>query len=678
MRCANSGLVLAFLLAILAPTPSKGNPADDWNRALVEVTDLDSLSLSPDGRTLLFRTSQADLSRNSYTLSWYSLDTTTGIVRPAGSAGGPVFDDPGVLRDSAPLWLPNGEDAVAPELVDGAIGIWRYSRASGAFSQVFAGPSNVEKLHLGPDVNGVEYEIGPTREAIAAAEEEERDTGIRIDEKVDLAQALFRGGRVDGRKASQRFVGYWFMREGLLAGSPRQLHRLDLATGEDQAVGEPQSPKPFSPPALDAVASLDGPRGGSVHAIWKGRTGKLEWQRDLGAATVPCPDPLCGTLRVGWLAWRNPGKELLIGFWDGWHRHRLALWTLSRKRLRMIAVSAGQLAGSRRGWSPCAAGAQAVYCVEAGAASPPRLVRIGLADGKHTTMFDPNAQLRSEYRAQASARRFALGDGREVSGYLLTRPDTPPRAPLFVNYYRCDGFLRGGEGDEWPLPGLLDAGFAILCINAASFTGPQDAVATYETGLATVRVAIRELASENFIDPGKVAMGGFSFGSEVALWTAMKSDLLAAVSIASGTVEPTDYWFGAVMGKSHDDTKREVWGLGTPGTTPDRWQLVSPAFNTDRIRVPVLMQLPEQEARRIPELFVRLRNGGTPVEFFAYPDEAHLTIEPRHRLAIYERNLDWLRYWIQDWRDPQGQKADQYRRWDAMRASAHARRAPRS
>jgi dienelactone hydrolase len=678
MKWSRAASAMAIALSPLVEGSSATAAVHEWNRALIEVTDLDSLGLSPDGRTLLFRTSKADLERNSYRLTWYQLDAATGAVRTLGPAGEPVFDDPGVLRESTPLWLANGEDAVAAELVEGAIGIWRYSRVGQVFSRLLSGSSNVEKLRLGADDESLEYELGPVREAIAQAEENERDTGIRVDEKVDLAQSLFRGGRVDGRKATQRFSGYWYMRQGLLAAAPRQLHRFNLASGEDRAISAPQWPKPFSPPALDAVASLDAPHGGSVHAFWDGKSGRIEWRPTAAARALACHDPSCSTLRVGWLAWRDPGRELLIGFWDSWHRHRLALWKLPNQRVRTIAVSEGQLAGNRRGWSPCAVSLSAVYCVEASAVSPPRLVRISLADGKRSILFDPNTELRSSYRARAWPRSFALPDGREVSSYLLTQADTPQRAPLFVNYYRCDGFLRGGEGDEWPLPALLEAGFAVLCINAAPFTGPQDAVATYQTGLAAVRAAITELAAENRIDRLKVAMGGFSFGSEVAMWTATKSDLLAAVSIASGQVEPTDYWFGAVMGKTHDDAEREVWGLGPPGTTPERWKLVSPAFNTDRIKVPVLLQLPEQEARRIPELFVRLRGRGTPVEFYAYPDEAHLKIEPRHRLWVYERNLDWLRYWLQDRRDPGPDKLEQYRRWDAMRASARAaNRTPR-
>lgn len=96
----------------------------------------------------------------------------------------------------------------------------------------------------------------------------------------------------------------------------------------------------------------------------------------------------------------------------------------------------------------------------------------------------------------------------------------------------------------------------------------------------------------------------------------------------------------------------------------------------EKIHVPILFQLPEQEARRIPELYTRLARNGTPTELHAFPDEGHIKVQPRHRLAVYERNLDWFRYWLQDHRDQDQAKAEQYRRWDELRIRA-ADRLPR-
>ena len=100
--------------------------------------------------------------------------------------------------------------------------------------------------------------------------------------------------------------------------------------------------------------------------------------------------------------------------------------------------------------------------------------------------------------------------------------------------------------------------------------------------------------------------------------------------------------------------------------TPERWRQLSPAANVDRIRAPLLMQMPEQEARSAIELHARLTNSTTPVELYVFPEAPHLKFLPRHKLAAYERNLDWFRYWLQGYVDPDPLKAAQYRRWEAL------------
>ena len=79
------------------------------------------------------------------------------------------------------------------------------------------------------------------------------------------------------------------------------------------------------------------------------------------------------------------------------------------------------------------------------------------------------------------------------------------------------------------------------------------------------------------------------------------------------------------------------------------------------------MQLSAQEVRHASELHAKLTNTATPVAMYAYPDEAHVKIQPRHRYHVYRRNLDWFRYWLQDHQETDPSRAEQYRRWAEMR-----------
>ncbi len=161
-------------------------------------------------------------------------------------------------------------------------------------------------------------------------------------------------------------------------------------------------------------------------------------------------------------------------------------------------------------------------------------------------------------------------------------------------------------------------------------------------------------------------------GSEATMWVAMNSKLLAAAAVVSAQYEPTDYWMEAMRGSHIPQEMKEFQQAGAPDQDPERWKLISPALNTDRIKAPLLMQMSEQEFRGGMELFSRLSNTTTPVEMYAFPDEAHIKLQPRHQFAIYRRNLDWFRYWLEDYVDPDPALSAQYRRWDLLRRRRQA------
>lgn len=660
---------LLVLLVTVAIGGSETAFAHAGARDLVEVTDFSGLSASPDGQFVAFRTERADIERNSYELRWHVVDTSIGDVREVGNGGLPIYADPGAIQEAKALWLPNGDAIVFPALIDGAIGVWKAAVDGSSMTPLIVRDADIESLSLSAGGKALLYKVGPSREEIRRAEVREYDSGILVDSSVDLAQNLFRGGSINGRMATQRLVGYWYVRSGLLWRSPRQQRRFELSTGIDEAVGAPEPMPPFQTPPITAAASARSDAGDLAEASWDGESGSVTVQLNGSPTRVRCQTALCATGRVSALAWRPGTKQLMITFRDRHRRQSLYLWDFVSGELRPVVQSDGLLSGDRRGMVPCTLTTSAAFCVVAGAASPPRLERIDLESGARTVLYDPNAALRSAYSPSVEHLTWKTSSGTAVAGTLLTPAGTEVRsAPLFINYYYCDGFLRGGEGDEWPIPSLLDAGFLVACVNVVPMKGPQDGVANYRMGLDAVDSLITLLDQRGLIDRRRVGMGGLSFGSEVAMWTAMNSKLLAAVSIASGQSEPTKYWMDSMPGSDRAKASRAVWGLGRPEETPSRWKLVSPALNSEKIRAPILFQLPEQEARMIPELYARLSLAAVPTELYAFPDEAHFKLQPRHRLAVYERNLDWFRYWLQDHRDPDRTKAEQYRRWDALKA----------
>ena len=81
----------------------------------------------------------------------------------------------------------------------------------------------------------------------------------------------------------------------------------------------------------------------------------------------------------------------------------------------------------------------------------------------------------------------------------------------------------------------------------------------------------------------------------------------------------------------------------------------------------MLMQMAEEEYRAALDYYVPMVRAGAAVEMYAFPHAEHWKFLPRQKLASYERDLDWFRFWLQGFEDKGLRKAGQYARWRAMR-----------
>ncbi|MDP9085235.1 MAG: prolyl oligopeptidase family serine peptidase, partial [Pseudomonadota bacterium] len=244
---------------------------------------------------------------------------------------------------------------------------------------------------------------------------------------------------------------------------------------------------------------------------------------------------------------------------------------------------------------------------------------------------------------------------------------------LVLHYYWCDGYIRGGTGDELPMRPLLAQGVASLCVNtSAVHQVKQDPLANWKIAQSGLTTIVKQLARQGLIDRRKVGMQGLSFGSEVTTWMATQTDLLTAAALASGQLEPATYWFEIGKGKDYAEIMQSIYGLGDPDRVPEDWHRLSAARHADLMKPAMLMQLPESEAKWSIELSAKLARSSTPFEFYVFPNAPHIKSEPRQKLAAYERNMAWFAFWLGgrvviDPADP-----GRVDRWRAMAATWHS------
>lgn len=680
-----SRVVLAVALAISAG-PFRLEAAAP--RQLVEVADLSGLVMSPDARQMAFRVDQPSIERNTYDSVWYVQDADgKAPPRRIAEGGVPLRNSSGGALSAVACWSLDGRSIFYRALLDGRIDVWRAAADGSGAEPVTRDQADVRDFELSEDGTTLRYSVGATRAEIVEAEQAEYERGIHVDATIPVGQAVFRSGYSDGRLATQRFTGLGFDREGLLAGVPERCKEIDLRTGERRELSCSEARGAAGPEAEGAAQhgiSVRDPHSGRTAILVRALAAGGPYAEPVAALSVldgrgrevlRCTAPACEDADITSVQWRPGRAELLFttSALDQGRAQTMFRWDLDADIVAEVARSRGLINGGRELSSGCGVSTEAVLCVAAEADRPPRLDRIEIDSGRRQVLFEPNAALAFDLQRTISSRflRWQDAHGREFTGQLfLDREPAAPARPLFVTYYTCSGFLRGGTGDEWPLASLARAGIAALCITAHPHK--PDPIVRYEEGLSAVRSVVDRLAGEGVIDARRVGMGGFSFGSEVALWVAAESDLLAAASVTSPAVTPLYYLIGSLQGERFFDGLQAAWGLGAPDAMPHEWRRLSLAFNRQKIGIPVLLQMPEQEYMYALDYIIPMVRERQ-ADLYLFPNAPHMKFEPRHKLAAYERNLDWFRFWLQGIEDPEPSKQAQYARWRRMEAGMAVR-----
>lgn len=660
-------------------------------RRLLEAADFGGVAVSPDGRRVAYRIEQATVERNTYDSVWYVQDVDSAAPPLRVADGGvPLRDQTGLSLPALATWSPDGRWIYYRALLDGRVDVWRAATDGSGATPLTKDGADVRAFTLSHDGGVLHYRVGAARDAVLAAEQAEYDQGIRIDHTVPLGQGLFRSGYVDGRLATQRLRDNEVIRHPLPVEATEHWKALDLATGGVRELPAAEFPRAPLVPADLAVAQGDvrsvlqepgGNRLGLIISVGE-RSGLRERPGMVLAVLADrharvrlgCTAEACvGSAIIG-MQWRPGTDEMLFTVEDGGEGHTQAIrrWNVVSGAVQTVLRTHGLANGGVRLLpSDCGITTSTLVCVVAEPDRPPRLERVDIETGARQLLFDPNPTLARDMAAsRVRLLQWTDREGRSFTGqFYPARYAGAGRPPLLVSYYWCKGFVRGGLGEELPFASFAEHGIAALCINLAP--SREDGVEQYEQARSAVESAVALLAAQGEVDAGRVGMGGLSFGAEITMWTAMHSNVLSAASVSSLGLSPLYYLLLSNFGDAFYQRLQAGWQLGSPEQTSDRWRQFSPLFNLDRIRAPILMQLPEQEYIHSLDYAVPLMRDRR-ADMYVFPNEPHQKFQPRHKLAVYTRNLDWFRFWLLGEEDPDPAKHPQYVHWRAMKAASAA------
>ncbi|MET3472053.1 dipeptidyl aminopeptidase/acylaminoacyl peptidase, partial [Novosphingobium sp. 1529] len=162
--------------------------------------------------------------------------------------------------------------------------------------------------------------------------------------------------------------------------------------------------------------------------------------------------------------------------------------------------------------------------------------------------------------------------------------------------------------------------------------------------LPHLEIIIERLIAQGIADPARIGITGQSDGASTATFALIHSRLFKAAALSTCCEDPT---MMASLGPGFEDWYAKSGYPRFNADQPDFWKQGSLAPNLGTLPpVPLLIQAGEEEFRLALPTYAAVKNAGWPAEMYVFPGEAHVKLQPAHRLAVYERNLAWFERWF--------------------------------
>ncbi len=641
------------------PSLEKSEPRPVTSMDLLQIRDEKGVSISPNGKYVAFVVGQAVYETNSYRSGLYIVGTAPGSAPVClGTAGAPRPDSINQWLPESPQWSPDSKYITRLAKMNNAASwqVWRWSVVGGAPVQLTHMPGDVQTYHW-----------TTAGDKIVVTFEKPRDpTEIqRLSEDGILYDGGFEASR--GRPVISE----------ILASKPQKTETWihDVTTGEEriQTKTEADSIGPWVSDIGETYIDAAGSTGFVGHHLIDAKVspdGRRVAYRMLGDSpgTKVLYKLFSKPIRGGMPVDVAPGIYFMADYW--WAGDSRKIYYTQNvgdgrpDRLMVVPAEGGtpkQVFSIPDSLCSCAPDKRFQYmaCASQSRNEPSNIVLADIAAGTVRTLVDQNPEF-----ANIQLTSLTRLDGVNRYGDRwwadLVKPlnyEPGMKYPLIVTTYRTRVFPRGASGDENPVDVYAAHGFAVLSFDFGVRdydNKPGDFkryLSWFESVDASIQMAIQKAAEVGFVDTARVGLTGYSRGTEIVAYEISHTKLFRAVSGAAGDDSP--YFYYMASRRVQDDVFSKDGVGGWPeGKSKANWQQVAPELNANRIDIPVLNNDPDSEFLADLALYTSLRDLGKPMELYIYPNELHVINQPKHRYQIYQRNLDWFRFWLKGEEDP--------------------------
>jgi dipeptidyl aminopeptidase/acylaminoacyl peptidase len=643
------------------PLVKPSAPRPITNLDLLEMRDLRGLSISPDATQIAFVVSQAVLRTNAYRTALFVVSTEPGSVPVSyGTVGPPFWSLLGQWLPEAPQWSPDSQFITYRSKSSGSWQVWRWSKHGGEPIQLTHSPRDVQKYRWSPDGTKIIYEVYPPHDPAMVKQLSEE--GLLLAEDIEKPWDI--GTPIVDAKLDTHTT-------------PPQTWMFNLANGEERAatVEEQRELSIY-------ITSYDAYSDGTGDGVWSPNHTKLAFIGTSTCGTHQCfplfvregKDGPSRVLTPGIYyatdpRWNSDGSQIFFERYDADGRARPAVATLANGSVRDVLTIGND--SSLRDCSWDRSGRYAA-CSLQDPVTPSRVTFVDANDHSSRVVADLNPEFGNLRLSPAIPINWPNDDEMHAHLVLPIDYERGKRYPLVVTMYR-DGssFLRGAVGDEYPIQVFAAAGLAVLNFDVGTSREfkPGDfesALSMWDAPLQGLQIVINKLDKEGIIDPRRVAITGLSHGAEIAAYAISHSHLFCAAAMSQGGSEDLTGEF-LQNGRYAREFWRRMGLVGPDGPILDRWQQISASRHVDDIHSPVLLNESDREYLFFMEFYATLRDHNKPVEVWIYPHEDHEKNQPKHRYIIYNRNRDWLMFWLMGKENSEPSDPGQYARWRELR-----------
>jgi dipeptidyl aminopeptidase/acylaminoacyl peptidase len=304
---------------------------------------------------------------------------------------------------------------------------------------------------------------------------------------------------------------------------------------------------------------------------------------------------------------------------------------------------------------------------------PPLLVAVDKRSMRSRVIWDPNPQLKNIRLGQVRLFRWKDHTGHDWEGGLYLPPEYVPgkRYPVVIQTHGFEEHSfrpSGAFTTTFAAQELAGSGLVVLQVEDC---GVRDSPEEGTCQVAGYEAAVQQLSAMGLIDRERVGIIGFSRTCYYVLQALTASNLqFKAASITDGVNEGYLQYMTRVdeNGNALAREYESMIGAVPFGQGLQQWIKQSPDFNMERVDTPLqVVALGRRSVLFMWEPYAALRFLKRPVDLVLINSDEHILSNPDARAISQGNTVDWFRFWLQGYEDPDPRKSRRYRLWRRMR-----------